>query len=486
MHDYLFSTDVVRLAFLAGVVASIVLYEKSHLTTGSIVVPGYIAVFLIQPLVIAATFANALLAFWIVNRFLPRWFLLYGRTKFTVLALVSIAIQAVLLKASPSTGYLWESDIPLLVGAGYVVPALVAHDMARQGVRKTVRAVLLAGVIVAVPIGLLLVFGANPELQPADFGLMAIDPTWVPLAVFLSAAGAWALLKNHDLRSGGFIGAAYTAMLSANPIHIAFIVIVGVVSYLIVTRVLMRRLILFGRRKFAAMLLVSGVVAWAAIVLGEGALGVDVSAYTTLSSIALTPLFVPGLVANDMHRSGPARVLAGLALGGVWVLATTLTLQAAIERQVVETLPLIVAVATGLYIFSQEVVKGTRLMLDGLDRHLRVPEAVLRPARTFAATHGSTARLAFRNAAFAASFVVAIGALALAPLDGDQNVVFQLGQAVGRVALIVVIPLTARVLWARVLQRDPDVQVLSGWLFVKAAVVALALVQGYDATLVDL
>ena len=94
MHDYLFHTDVVRLAFLAGVVASIFLYEKSHLTTGSIVVPGYIALFLAQPFVIGATFLNALLSWWIVNRLLPRWFLLYGRTKFTVLALISISLQA--------------------------------------------------------------------------------------------------------------------------------------------------------------------------------------------------------------------------------------------------------------------------------------------------------------------------------------------------------------------------------------------------------
>ncbi|MFN0156225.1 MAG: poly-gamma-glutamate biosynthesis protein PgsC/CapC [Gaiella sp.] len=476
MHDYLFSTDVVRLAFLAGVVASIVLYERTHLTTGSIVVPGYIAVFLIQPLVLLATFANALASWWIVNRLLPRWFLLYGRTKFTVLALISIAIQAGLLKLSPSTGYLWESDIPLLVGAGYVVPALVAHDMARQGVKKTLRAVTLAGAVVAVPVGLLLLTAGNPGLQLADFGLMAIDPSWVAFAVFLSAAAAWALLKNHDLRSGGFIGAAYTAMLAANPVHIVFIVGVGVASYLVVTKVLMRHMILFGRRKFAAMLLVSGVIAWTLIAIGESSLGVEISAYTTLASIALTPLFVPGLVANDMHRAGPARVLVGLALGGVWVLSTTLVVQAALERGVIETLPLVVAFVTGVYIFSAEVAKGTRLTLHGLDRSLRVPDFVVRPARALVVSHGRAARVAIRNTAFALGFVIAVGTLALAPVDADQGTAYQLGQALGRVALIVAIPVAARYFWARVLQRDPAVRVASGWLFVHAAVVALALV----------
>ena len=81
MHDYLFSTEVVRFAFMFGVAVSMLLYERRHLTTGSIVVPGYIATFLVYPLIIVATFLNALLSYVIVNKLLRRWFLLYGRTK---------------------------------------------------------------------------------------------------------------------------------------------------------------------------------------------------------------------------------------------------------------------------------------------------------------------------------------------------------------------------------------------------------------------
>ncbi|NIQ31140.1 MAG: hypothetical protein GTN89_12380, partial [Acidobacteria bacterium] len=47
VHDYLFTADVVRLAFVLGVITSVLLYERRHVTTGSIVVPGYIAVFLL-------------------------------------------------------------------------------------------------------------------------------------------------------------------------------------------------------------------------------------------------------------------------------------------------------------------------------------------------------------------------------------------------------------------------------------------------------
>ena len=39
-----------------------------------------------------------------------------------------------MLKFSPVGSWLWEKDFKLLVGVGYVVPALIAHDMGRQGI----------------------------------------------------------------------------------------------------------------------------------------------------------------------------------------------------------------------------------------------------------------------------------------------------------------------------------------------------------------
>ena len=204
MHDYLVSTEMVRFAFMLGVAVSMFLYEKRHLTTGSIVVPGYIATFILYPLIVAATFVNALVSYVLVNKLLRRWFLLYGRTKFTVLALISILIQTAMLKATPSGAWLWESDFKLFVGVGYVVPALIAHDMGRQGVVRTVKSVTYAATLVAIPIALALAFdlpGVN-DLAPLEgFGDMAIDTAWLPFAVLLSAAAAWGVATNYGMRS---------------------------------------------------------------------------------------------------------------------------------------------------------------------------------------------------------------------------------------------------------------------------------------------
>ena len=368
MHDYLFSIEMVRFAFVAGIVVSMVNYERRHLTTGSIVVPGYIAVFMLQPAVLAATFVNAFVSYWAVNRILPRWFLLYGKNKFAVLCLISISLQTAMLKLSPSGSYLWERDVPLLIGAGYVVPALIAHDMARQGIKKTIKSVMVAGIIVAVPIGYALWFdlpGVN-ELSPlTGFGVSAIQAAWIPFAVFLSALVAWALLKNHGLRSGGFIGAAYLGMLAVQPMQAIFALGVGYATYLIVTRGLMPWMILFGRRKFATMLLLAAIISWTTMWVGTAVFGFEVTYYMNLGSIALTPLFLPGLLANDMHRASPLRVVGGVALGGSFVIPLTLAFEMAMAG-IFPHLWVMIATLSGSLIFRDQIAWLSNRVLGGI------------------------------------------------------------------------------------------------------------------------
>ena len=335
MHDYLFSSEIVRFAFVFGICVSMMLYERLHLTTGSIVVPGYIAVFLVYPMVVIATFANALLSYVIMNHFLRKHFMLYGRTKFTLMALISISIQTLMLKLSPSGPWLWESNIPLFVGAGYVVPALIAHDMGRQGIKRTSKAVLLAGVIVALPIALGLVLqlkGVNDLAPLAGFGTMSIDSRWIPLAVLLSAAGAWGVAHNYNLKAGGFVGAAYVGMFMGDPYQVAVAFTIALITYVLVKYVLMNVLILFGRRKFSAMLLTSSMLSWTLLWVGPSFLSARVTNHLDLASMALTPLFVPGLLANDMDRTSPVRVVAGAGLAAAFVVPTTWWIQSRRRR----------------------------------------------------------------------------------------------------------------------------------------------------------
>jgi poly-gamma-glutamate biosynthesis protein PgsC/CapC len=366
VHDYLFPIEVVRFAFVLGVVVSMLLYERKHLTTGSIVVPGYVAVFLLLSSVIVATMLNAAVSYLVVNKVLSRRFLLYGRTKFTVLALISISLQTLMLKVSPTGPWLWEADVPLFVGVGYVVPALIAHDMARQGVGKTARSVLLASAIVGLPI-----LGAVALQLPEVTALGAFRPIsrthleadWIPLAILLSAAASWGVARNHGLRSGGFVGAALVAVFAVNPWQVAFLVGVAILTHQIVTRVLMKRLILFGRRKFAAMLMLSSTLVWMAVWTGERFFPVPLQEHLGVTSLALTPLFLPGLLANDMQRSSISRVLTGVTLASTFVLSVTWTIETAVTRQAQPVLHTVMAVVTAAAIFGPQLRAAAEVAL---------------------------------------------------------------------------------------------------------------------------
>ncbi len=395
MHDYLFSNEMVRLAFLLGIVASMVVYERWHLTTGSIVVPGYVGVYVLQPLVLVVSLINALATFYLVNRVLPRWVLLYGRTKFSVAAMISIALQTVLLEVSPSTPYLWERDAPLLVAVGFVVPALIAHDMGRRGLRKTLRAVgVSASAVGAIVLFIaLLLPRAAATGAIASLSALAFEPRWVPPAVLISAATSWALLHNHKLRSGGYVGPAYLAMLSASGWQLVFLALIAILTYVIVMKGLARVTILFGRRKFASMLLVSGALAWLTLWFGVTVLGLDDRYWASLAPIALTPLFVPGLLANDIERGGIRRTAQGAALGGAFVLAVVHSLGALVDDGTSSWPAVTVSVLLGALIFDAQVVALLGRLTNALTHHAppalqtRVPTLLTRAAG--GATHAN-------------------------------------------------------------------------------------------------
>jgi poly-gamma-glutamate biosynthesis protein PgsC/CapC len=387
VHDYLFSSEIVRFAFLFGIVTSMLLYERLHLTTGSIVVPGYIAIFLVYPLVIVATFLNAIISYLLMNKVIRRKFMLFGRTKFTVMALISISIQAMMLKLSPQGRWLWEEQIPLFVGAGYVVPALIAHDMGRQGIKRTTKAVLLAGVIVATPIAVALLLnlpGVNDLAPLTGFGSMSIVSRWVPLAVLLSAGASWAVTTNYGLKSGGFVGAAYIGMFMGDPYQVAVAFGVAIVSFVFVRTVLMRWLILFGRRKFSAMLLTSSLISWTLLWTGSQFFSARVTSHLDLASLALTPLFVPGLLANDMDRTSPQKVVLGVSLAAGFVVPTTWWVQSLVEGRRLHVGWRIAAAVLFFIVFGKQVRQLGQYLLskvrpptEKVPEHARTPEPVV-------------------------------------------------------------------------------------------------------------
>jgi hypothetical protein len=197
--------------------------------------------------------------------------------------------------------------------------------------------------------------GVNDLAPLTGFATMSIANRWIPIAVLLSAAASWGVAHNYGFKSGGFIGAAYVGMFMGDPYQVAVAFTIAFVTFLLVRYVLMRWLILFGRRKFSAMLLTSSMISWTLLWVGPSIFSARVTNHLDLASMALTPLFVPGLLANDMDRTSPLRVVAGASLAAAFVVPTTWWIQSIVEGQALGMMWMALAGATFLIIYWKQM-----------------------------------------------------------------------------------------------------------------------------------
>ena len=190
-----------------------------------------------------------------------------------------------------------SSDFPLLVGVGYIVPALIAHDMGRQGIRKTIKSVMLAGLIVAAPIGLALLVGVPGvnDLAPLRGGFdSAVDVAWIPIVVLL--LGSRGLGCGSPPRAPAAVASwapPSSPSCSATRWQVAGAACVSAVTYVIIKRLLMNSMILFGRRKFSAMLLVLASLSWSLLWFGSQIFTIGIQSHMDTGSPGPHPAHRP-------------------------------------------------------------------------------------------------------------------------------------------------------------------------------------------------
>ncbi len=326
----LFDQDLVRMTFIVGIAVSVLMYEKTHTTTGSLVVPGYVGAQLLNPIALITTGINAWLTFVLVSRVLPRYAAVYGRARFVTNILVSVLIS---LALGPMLGSVTGPSLPLLDTIGYVIPALIAYDMNRQGPTKTLTAVSVGGALAALPALLLVVLMPSriDPFLPVETGLLAVGDVWFPIVALVSTGVSTMLFNNHQLRSGGFIGPMYLGLSAVRPEQgVYFLVMAGAV-YLAVHVGLKRVMILFGRRKFAVMLMTGSLMSWTVLEVIESVRPGSLN----INGLPIAALFIPALLANDMERTSVGRVVVGGFIAG----AATLSL-VVVTSGVVDQVPL--------------------------------------------------------------------------------------------------------------------------------------------------
>lgn len=135
---------MVEIAIGLGLAISLIFSETLGLAAGGMVVPGYIALMVHEPLRIVGTIVCALLTLGLL-KLLSRYMLIYGRRRIVVAILIGFVFGAL----SRDLLLLRYHDAPLdLRTVGFVIPGLIANWMERQGVIQTLCVMTTTAVLV--------------------------------------------------------------------------------------------------------------------------------------------------------------------------------------------------------------------------------------------------------------------------------------------------------------------------------------------------
>ena len=133
-----------ELAIGLGVFFSLLFSEILGVTAGGIVVPGYIALHMHDPIRVVATFIVSIIVF-LILRGLCKVMFVYGKRRL-VLALLLGFVFGYLSRQY----YLYDifGASVKLQAVGFIIPGLIANWMERQGVVRTVSLLLITAVLV--------------------------------------------------------------------------------------------------------------------------------------------------------------------------------------------------------------------------------------------------------------------------------------------------------------------------------------------------
>lgn len=128
---------------ILGIIISIIFYEITEISPGGIIVPGYMALFLDQPVRIVLTILLSIATLYLIN-FLSQYTVLYGKRKFALMVMVSFILKFLFREGTEvlSIGIITTTAI------GYIVPGITAQDMDRQGILKTVSSMLIVACVI--------------------------------------------------------------------------------------------------------------------------------------------------------------------------------------------------------------------------------------------------------------------------------------------------------------------------------------------------
>ena len=144
---------MIEIAIGIGMVLSLIFTETLGVTAGGIIVPGYIALHMDDPIKILITFIISIIVFLMIKG-LSNFMLIYGKRRL-VLSLLLGFILGYISKLYFSD---FNNTYDLSV-IGNIIPGLIASWMDRQGILRTTSVILITSSIVAMI--LIIISGGN-------------------------------------------------------------------------------------------------------------------------------------------------------------------------------------------------------------------------------------------------------------------------------------------------------------------------------------
>ena len=326
MYEYSMSNELARLTIILGIVVSTIIYKRTGLTLGGVIVCGYLALFIGQPIHILVTLLFSYLTYRIVYTILQKRFMLNGRKLFEVEILVGLIFQALWITTIKLIGA-FNVDLTVLYGIGFVLPGVIAHDMGRQGPRNTIGSILLGVSIVGLivfPLSAIeellpnLLIRTSTPLYRAEPYAYAYPIQLLPFGIIASVLLDLLAYSKFKMRSGGFVTAAYLALFALRPLDLLFVAVASVLTYFFVQLLTARVILAFGRTKLGMMILSGVVISW---LLEIAIINFTQGRFVPWAGFVIIMPTIASLIANDFAREGtrPTVLTTSLATVGVWL-----------------------------------------------------------------------------------------------------------------------------------------------------------------------
>ena len=332
MYDYYVSNELARLTIILGIVVSTIIYKRTGLTLGGVIVCGYLALFVVQPVHIVTTLAISYITYQIVYKVLQKRYMLNGRKLFEVEILVGLVLQVLWLTIIRLFGVV-NIDLTVLYGIGFVLPGVISHDIGRQTPRNTIASILLGVFIISLivfPLSAieellpnLLVRTSSPLLRTQPY-TYAYPIQLLPFSIIASVLIDLLAYSWFKARSGGFVTAAYLALFAVRPFDLLFVIVASLLTFLFVQFLTSRLVLAFGRTKLGMMILAGVVITWLMEIIVINLTG---GKFIPWSGFVIILPTIASLIANDFAREGtyPTIITTSLATVGVWLVMQGMT-----------------------------------------------------------------------------------------------------------------------------------------------------------------